>query len=785
MDDALHLRHALNQNAHDHRLKTQLQVEIVPLVDTPAFSIFIEPERYSLALTAFPSFYLPDSFNDDDYYSRDFEGGSNPVDETGRPLVAPEFQPSRQTLFVNTLIAGEYLFRARGAQGQHVLISPEHAHEIYSFIVSLGRRLERTTKSTPEDAQLIYRDLRRWLLERTVARDTMSGAEWLTDIRSGIVERLGKLDGPSLALHRLDSMVSDDMLRHAGEALQFGTEIISPDAVLVKQWRFRIERAKHMNRKRPNPHALEADAITMAQLELLNEGWLQNKKLYVLVTNDRGLHRACVQWLSAARAQGEDKPYFLRDPRRYMPVLDTRHGDHDNQVAVVSRVEQSLRQLLSAFSTTDDNGKDSTGDGAGAFPDRHSLANTLNDRLDADSGELQRFTLLLQSQINAVAASWLELLEYSIVDNTDLVASFARAEAITWARALGGVIGNQSRNQANDVAKKFFTLATSSALLRTEVWAFDKRDAPISSNRRRLVTEFDDFKSSAFKGKSLPDAVNELKQKIGARIEELQDADVAERLLVIGCMSLGIGAWAAARNLLEVAVQQNASTLLKREIQFFCCVARRLAAGFSNYEAEYDALEVLLRELLAEAKSTTERLRLLNEILALRLCRVPFSAALRQDFADDVAVALEVWGEIVELGLPGLVGSAESDLAQALFKQFALNTFCLTYYVDHKHIDAPPVMAMTRVIQQMIENSSFAYVREGVHGQIYPKMASFALADGKMRTNLANEIETLAQDTLRSDDEAGILFDIPFVDRTELRTVSEIMTWHIGHAAPD
>lgn len=772
MNDAFHLRRALFQKAIDNEL-TANHIQIVHMVDRPVFSIFVEPDTYGLALTAFPSLYEPDL--DAEAVDRINRGdGANPVDDEGRALIAPEYQPSKSLLSVNALITSEYLFRERATFGNNVLVSPAHAQELHRFAISLTRRLDDPFDDKSGRLEIIYDGLRRWLLAQLTRHDGNSDSQWLDAIREGILDQLGTLELPMVALNRLDRIYESNMLRPAVSALEFDADLVVPDPVLVGQWRVRIARAKQRHQHQPNPHALEADALTLAQLELLNRGWLDNKRLCVLVTNDRGLHRAWAAWLREPGRDSRDLVSALRDPRELLPILDPRAVAEDERKAIVEQVETALDQLLSSVATTDMREGDFDWTGAD-LADGLDIADSIGDRL-ASGDSLKAARGILRRQINAVASSWLQLLEQSVVDRAGDVASFAQDEAIMWTTALTNELTRRSRDHANDIADKFFDLATSSALLRTEVWAVAQSDRPLNSNRRRLVTSFHDFKSELFYQKPLQDLVTDLKKKVGARFEALQLADPGERLLVIGCSCLGIGAWAAARSLLDVAKSRPMSPELERETVFFSCVARRLAADPTNYRAQYSLIAGELETLNEGAVDDLDRLRSLNELVALQLCRIPFADAERPTRRGrNSARALDVWRRVTRLDDGGLLKMQTSQMSLALQKQYALNTFCLTYYLARDGELPADVKAMSLTLFGLRLEAGFEWLREGVHGEIYPIMAQFALADANDKPELARMITLAATETLKNDEQAGFLFDIPYVDKLELSLVRDAM----------
>ncbi len=782
MADARHLRNALQQNAHDARLATDDGVKFVYLLDRPVFSIFAEPDSYGLALTAFPSFYEPE-LDSGDTDPTALADGENPVDQSGRPLVAEEYLPSQGVLFVNALLASEYLFTEKATFDNQILISPEHAHELHAFAISLTRRLEASPINSSGSVGNAYDHLRRWLILQLEHRSDKTSLELLDKIRDGIVEQLGSLDSPMVALYRLDRIFESNMLRHAAEALSFDAELISPDPGLIAQWRIRIRQAKRRNPRQPNPHAVEADAITLAQLELLNRDWKRERRLCVLVSNDRGLHRAWSAWQREADSKTERRVSALRDPRQLIPILDPHSTADVNRSPVVGRVRRALDQLLSSVATND---TEPAGEGAVLFV-RHAdqdIAIEMERHLRGSGADSRAFRAILQQQIDEVAASWLQLLEYSIVDRADLVARFADSEAATWSQALGSALKQQSDSLAKDVADKFFTLATSSALLRTEVWALATRGQPMSANRRRLVTDFDRFESDQFRSKSLQKAVDDLQDDVGGAIAELQGVEPNERLLVIGCMCLGIGSWAMAKSLLEVASKLEADVHLKREAVFFSCVARRLAADQHDFRNQYSSIEKDLQNLLKNPRNDLDRLRILNENVALLLCRLPFliskSAA---DLTETVARSTKIWREVVRLHGEKLLKAQTSAAMQALQKQFALNTFCLSYY-QYQVLGKPSIdvrdYALELLNARKRPRKGFEWLKEGVHGGVYPLMSQFVMAGNPAKRDFAKKILRSALDALKRDADAGFIFDIPFVDRLELTLVCDEMKQSIS-----
>jgi hypothetical protein len=774
LEDAHRLQSVIRQNAHDRNLLDN-DKKIYYMVDTSVFRIFAEPDRHSTLISAFPSLFRSDAavaaeLGDENREGTDFA-------EIGR--ISPP-QPAVQTLFANALLTGEYIFRvAASCGGDRLLVSPEHLTEIYGYIVDLARRSVPRDLS-PIDAAVGYTDLSRWLRTETtrLTQGEIEPAEWLDRVRRTMVSQLSNLGASSfVAEQRLSNVFSQNRIGHAAEALSFDVELISPPESIVEEWRRRIRTAKKSNRVLPNAFALDADAVTLAQLQLLNTDWRKKDRVCALITDDRGLHRACYAW------RGEfipkERPFFpLRDPRQFMPVLNIGEdtgGFTDDGVFL--RIKKALDQLLTSFASTDHASGHEEEDDRG-WPDMAQLASEIRRRAsEGDRSLSASFAEIVRQQTDEVADAWLNLLEYSLVAKSDVILELVGAEREAWHAVLSANLGRQIGAQAKRVAEQFVRLTESSALLRLEVRAFAERLRPTSANRRMLVTDFNAFESDAFAGRSLSVIVDDLRTDLEAKVTGLQTANARERALVIGCICLGIGAWAAAHTLFGKADKESESRL-DIEIRFFHCVSRRLAATHQNIVHEYRDVEKALNSFDEASSSPLQIARVRSEMLALLLCRCAYLAFDRKTITDDLQRAANYWRLFYEKFGARILGTQIQEAWRALFKQFVLNTFCALYWLYEAKLPEPEDMRATADrLFVMLEKTEFAFVRSGPHGEIYPDLARYALADGTdAKKVVARQIIDKIHLLLSEDFNAGFAIDIPFIDKIEFRYIVKLLT---------
>lgn len=775
LDDAHRLRDVIRQNSSDTDLVEQ-GVAIHHMVDTPVFRIFAEPDRHSALVSAFPSLFTED-------FSGQTENAEGEIEDFG-DLDLPDVVPTPEdqpTLFANALLTAEYIFRNAGdSGGGRLLISPEHTVEIEGYVVNLARRATFEGRSAVASG-IGYDTLGKWLSAQTAGfgerHSDADQAEWLKHVRRGLVARLAEIGVSSIvAEQRLLGVFSRGRLGHAAEALRFDASLISPPDDIIRQWRLRIRNAKRVNRVAPNAHALDADAVTLAQLQLFNERADSEKRVCVLVTSDIGLHRACRAWM---REHGhEKKPLFpLRDPRQYMPVLNIGEdtgGFIDGEVFI--RVKESLDQLLTSFASTDAAPGELLADGT-IWPDMGELARAIRRRnVDPDqpAGSFARY---IAARVTEVGKAWLRLLEYSLLAKSDVVVDLAETERRVWQNLSIAVLRREMGDQVSRVADQFRELTQSSALLRLEIRAFNQRTLPASANRRMLVSEFAGFDSAAFRTCSLPQVVDMLRRDLDASIDGLQAADSRERLLVIGCISLGIGALSVARTLFEQARRPRDADPLGVEVRFFQCVARRLAPGNDTILKEYADLEKQLPALLADGSGPLHVGRVRMETVAVLLCRVAYVAYLGKNYSLILNRALSEWRLLSEWGRGRLVTTQSEEPWRALLKQFTLNTFCLQFWADEADVPTPEILRDMGIrLLDMMEDQQCAFIKDGVHGAIYPDLARYALASKSDRHTIAIRICASIRRALEHDAQAGFAFDLPFIDKIELGFLERRLT---------
>jgi hypothetical protein len=361
---------------------------------------------------------------------------------------------------------------------------------------------------------------------------------------------------------------------------------------------------------------------------------------------------------------------------------------------------------------------------------------------------------------------------------------------------LEDVFGSHSRN----VAIQFERFATSSTLLRQEIWALNEaanRSGLIDRDRenrwkREIASTFRDFTSTPFAQKTLETIINE-----GPRgsdgIAVLQAAEIrAERLLISGSICLEIGAWAAAKNLLDRArdaAQQKApteppgATSVLHEIKFFACVARRLAANADNWQREYDAAaEDLIHLGRSNLRSSFETARILSERVGLALCSLSWAV-----HPDRLARSLEA-NRHAEQALSLLKTISKEFGASPLFEGGAQPGWIAI--VDHLTLN---IMVLAfwwwtlrgEVDSRLQEFTDLALARRNqlanvlptgsAHEQLYPELARLALTEAANTPQLRLTLIDAIDEIMTSDRESSFGFDLPATDKAEFSKIRQIL----------
>lgn len=773
VEDVFRLRRVMAQNEVDKKLARDHEFNF--FIDTPVFRLFAEPSRYAGMVAAIPSLALLEEADLDDPDAAD----------------QPDARPAslQDALYANALLTGEYIFKLAALTDQRpVLLSPEHASEIYAYIAHLEGRSRSLFRMARESNPGAFRELRSLLLHsgREDASENASG--WLASIRQPIIQTISDAaHSPMLAPSRLTNLFVRQAIANAAHELQFDEETISPRFEAVADWARLIRQVKRGNEKPPTASAIEADAITLAQIELLNRDWHSTKRVHVLITSDRGLHRA---YAIRKKQLEKDYPgldifYAIRDPRQYVPLLNVKAmGGGMSDPDIFKKVAESTKIFASSFASTDSRLDVDFDHDPSSMPGAGAIRRVIQRRSEQHNGEFEDYEQVVRQQLDEIGRNWLEAVEAALVAKTDVISELEDRELLIWRTAVTHDAMRQDlRTQVTELGASFEDLASTNTLLRHEIWAvgqgLTQHVEQTFRNQRRFASEFDGFRYPPFRGMTLNRILALFRESGGGMFEEMRamarsGTARAERLFLTGCVSLEIGAWSGAETLLQRAKRLRPQDPLLREVLFFHSVAKRLAASDESFHRDYKSARVDLVNLQREAGGTFDKMRIRNEMLALDLSEIAFRRAAKAPVDSLVEFALESWAELHNYQ-SRLLEPTLDDVWRVASKQYILNTCNLAYWHYAAGMLIPERLQGTaeRALESLSGHAS-EYATDTVHGTIYPLLARFAL-DIDNREGLAAEIEEAISAAIDWDRSAGIAFDLPYVDKAEFGTIRHVL----------
>jgi hypothetical protein len=797
--DVFRLRSTMQQNLDDANLVRD-GVKIHYLLDPDVLELYVRPDTWTKSVAALPSL-------------RKLEAGAGTAtqDDETSPL-GPEASPPPHTVLEATaLLTGEYIFSRQliGSDG-NLFIAPEHTAEFLGHVARIETRSHQAAykaASIPDQLE----DLRSRLnYERQKnVQGLVSADRWLSQSRMLLVEGLaGVSHSALLASHRLERLLEKTILADAASLACFTPEIIAPDRTHVEQLGRDITELKSRNPISSTKEAIEADAVTLAQLMMLNDGYLQNKSAYVLITRDRSLHTIYAKWVrEKARNKAHDetpRPLFaLRFPRQYVPILNvSTMGGDINTNEIFKTIEQAIHDLTALFLSNDTTERD------GELPQfyEHELdfRRTLY-RIRNASRSLTPIADSLWELIKDIAVKWSLLMSYAVAAKSDIIEELMEKETTYWnALITKGKLEYEFGSQSRNVANQFERLATSSTLLRQEIWALNeiasKDGSPSQESdnqgKREIASTFNDFRSTPFMGKTLESVISE-----GPRgsegIKILQGAEVrAERLLVSGAICLEIGAWEAARNLLdraryaaqpELSANSRDHSAIFHEIQFFSCVARRLAANADNWATEYAAVAKDLARLeRTDVFGPFGRARILAERMGLALCSLSWAvrpSRLTQSreanrYAEDALSLLKTIHE--NFGGSPLFKGRELPGWVAVIDHLTLNIMIFAFWwhtlkgeLDHQ------LRTFTNSAIGRRDELRSSLPAGSAHSKLYPELAQLVLAaDSADKTRI--RLIDFINEVLTHDRKSSFAFDLPATDRAEFGKIKVVLAAELG-----
>lgn len=773
VEDVFRLRRVMAQNEVDKKLARDHDFSF--FIDTPVFRLFAEPSRYAAMVAAIPSLAMLEESDLDD------------PDAAEQPDEGPS--PLQDALYANALLTGEYIFKLAAMTDQRpVLLSPEHASEIYAYIAHLEGRSRSLFRMAKESSPGAFRELRNLLVHTAQEGAKGNATGWLASIRQPIIQTISDAaHSPMLAPSRLTNLFVRQTIANAAQELQFDEETIAPRFEVVADWARLIRQVKRGNEKTPTASAIEADAITLAQIELLNRDWRATKRVHVLITSDRGLHRA---YAIRKKQLEKDHPgldvfYAVRDPRQYVPLLNVKAmGGGLSDPDIFRKVAESTKIFASSFASTDSRLDVDFDRDPSSMPGAGAIRRVIQRRSEQHKSEREDYEQVVRQQLDEIGRNWLEAVEAALVAKTDVISELEDRELSIWRNAVThDAMRNDLRTQVSELGASFEDLASTNTLLRHEIWAVGQGLAQHNEqtfrNQRRLASDFDGFRYPPFRGMTLNRILALFRESGGRMFEEMRamaqsGTARAERLFLTGCLSLEIGAWAGAETLLQRAKRLRPGDNLAREVWFFHSVARRLAATEESFPRDYRSARIDLANLQREAGGTFDKMRIRNEAFALDLSDIAFRRAAKAPIAALVEDALDSWGEL-RTYQGRLLEPAVDDVWRVASKQYILNTCNLAYWHHACGTRIPERLrsATERALESLSGHAS-QYATDTVHGTIYPLLARYALGEEE-REELAAEIEEAISAAIDWDRSAGIAFDLPYVDKAEFGTIRHVL----------
>lgn len=773
VEDVFRLRRVMAQNEVDEKLARDHAFSF--FIDTPVFRLFAEPSRYAGMVAAIPSLAMREESDLDEP-----DAGDQPDDGP---------TSLQDALHANALLTGEYIFKLAAMTDQRpVLLSPEHASEIFAYITHLEGRSRSLFRMARNSNPGAFRELRN-LLVHTVQEGTKDNATgWLASIRQPIIQTISHAaHSPMLAPSRLTNLFARQTIANAAQVLQFDEEMISPRFEVVADWVRLIRQAKRGNEKTPSASAIEADAITLAQIELLNRDWRSTKRVHVLITSDRGLHRA---YAIRKKQLERDHPsldifYPMRDPRQYVPLLNVKAmGGGLSDPDIFRKVAESTKIFALSFASTDSGLEVDFDRDPSSMPGAGAIRKVIQRRSKQHNGELEEYEQIVRQQLDEIGRNWLEAVEAALVAKTDVISELEDRELSIWRNAIThDAMRNDLRTQVTELGASFEDLASTNTLLRHEIWAvgqgLTQHVEQTFRNQRRLASDFDGFRYPPFRGMTLNRILALFRESGGSMFEEMRamaqsGTARAERLFLTGCLSLEIGAWAGAEALLQRAKRLRPGDKLAREVSFFHSVARRLAASEDSFPRDYRSARTDLANLQREADGTFDKMRFRNETLALDLSEIAFRRATKAPITSLIEGAMVSWTDL-RTYQGRLLEPTLDEVWRAASKQYILNTCNLAYwhYVTGLRIPERLRETVERALHYLSGHAG-EYATDTVHGTIYPLLARYALGD-EDREGLAVEIEEAISAAIDWDRSAGIAFDLPYVDKAEFGTIRHVL----------
>ena len=346
--DVFHLRTIMRHNKLDAAL-SQRGVHLHYMFDPDVLDLYVQPGAWLEAVSALPSLRKSELQKARTLQQDDGEPASSISSE--RPL------PSATILEATALLTGEYIFGRQlvGAHGR-LYIAPEHMADFIGHVARIEARTQHAVRrvATIGDELDILRSKLNYE-KRKSAQKHITADAWLSQSRKLLVEGLAAVSHSALlASHRLERLLSKNILANAASHGSFTSDIIAPDVDKVMQLGEEIRDEKSCNVTLPSKEAIELDAVTLAQLMMLNEDYRERKNAFLLITRDRGLHAVYSKWVRSQSQAGASQLYALRFPRQYIPILNVFDmGGYVTTHDVFSTLARAIDDVVALFSSTE------------------------------------------------------------------------------------------------------------------------------------------------------------------------------------------------------------------------------------------------------------------------------------------------------------------------------------------------------------------------------------------------------------------------------------------------
>lgn len=805
--DVFRLREVIFRSEEDSKLRNDEDpVKFNYIIDTPVFRYFGEPSRLAHFVSALPILQTLDAEEERPQQNDGATRAQRAKEiEAAKGIYEPGLAFSvRQA---NALLTIEYIVGT--LVGGNLLISPQHVREITAYIAKA--EVEAARGSIPEEARRSpipgqqrpggYLDMRQLLrgIQQTVKAERLSPADALEILNTSILNVLRRATDIA-AVSRIDALIKRGVLANASSHPSYTRDILAPHPKYVDDWVRRIKYAKRYNGTQPTEVALEADGATLAQLSLLNADWEEDREVFVLITDDHGLHTAYKQWMREHPQETRDKLFYpLRYCKQYAPILNIREmGGAYDSADIFADIRRAVFQFADTFSTGDTiverSGRLDVAD-ASHVPSSGEIGRWLRHQFqvsanaaDGPSSTLDDRERDLETQIKAISFRWIEAMRRVVVAKADVLAEFAERELEFWRDQLHKLEFDQAfRTNIGDLTTAFDKSTSASTMLLQEFYAAEARPAAAENKdhgRRIVASTFADFQSDGFKHQTI-EAVTAKIVKHKKPIEFLDKADPGERLLVLGALCLEIGAWRGAVTNLTHASQrvrllepdQQRAAVLSEEIEFFRCVARRVAASHLTWFKEYQELDVLLDAMAEQSLGDIAQARVVSEHFALSVSTFAWiNDRTQEEEACRIAFTRlqALWEGRVGERLRAGGGDA---VWQRLRSQICLNVLVLAFWwiQVHGHLIGP-LAEIVDFASAETRDPERDQSHNALHLPIYPALLEFALTESaEERTQLAHSLIARFDEILMRDIQGGYAFQVANVDKAEFRKIRTIL----------